>query len=305
MRIGLNGGGGTIERMIEQAQQAEAEGFSALWYPSAVAGDPVAAMAAVGRETTSIELGTAVLQTYTAHPVLQANRAASAAFTMGRPGFTLGIGPSHEPVIQGMYGLSYATPGRHTEEYVEIVAALLHGRSVDHAGQELTLRGVTPQPLPQPVQLLVAALAPRLLRVAGAVADGTILWMGNARAVESHVGPRIGKAAAEAGRPSPRIVAGLPVAVHDDVAEARAVAARQFAVYGQLPNYQRILAHGDAAGPADAAIVGDEATVAAQLQGLVDAGATDVWAAIFPVGDDASGSRRRTRALLQELAAAG
>ena len=117
------------------------------------------------------------------------------------------------------------------------------------------------------MQLLVAALAPRLLRVAGAVADGTILWMGNARAVESHVAPRIGKAAADAGRTAPRIVAGLPVAVHDDVAEARAVAARQFAVYGQLPNYQRILDHGGVDGPADAAIVGDEAAVAAAAAG--------------------------------------
>jgi F420-dependent oxidoreductase-like protein len=303
MRIGLNGGGGDIERMIGLARQAEADGFSALWYPSAVAGDPIAAMAAVGRETGSIELGTAVLQTYTAHPVLQANRAASAAFTMGRPGFTLGIGPSHEPVITGMYGMSFATPGRHTEEYVTIVAALLRGEPVDVSGEELTLRGVTPQPLPHPVPVLVAALGPRLLRVAGALGDGTILWMANAHAVESHVAPRIGKAAADAGRPPPRVVAGLPVAVHDDVAAARAVAARQFAIYGQLPNYQRILAHGGVDGPGDAAIVGDEAAVASQLQALVDAGATDIWASIFAVGDDASGSRRRTRALLQELAA--
>jgi F420-dependent oxidoreductase-like protein len=261
-------------------------------------------MATVGRETSSIELGTAVLQTYTAHPVLEANRAASAAFTMGRPGFTLGIGPSHAPVIEGMYGMSYATPGQHTEEYVEIVAAILRGEAVDHAGPELTLRGVGAQPSGQPVQLLVAALAPRLLRVAGAVADGTILWMANAAAIESHVAPRIGKAAADAGRAAPRVVAGLPVAVHDDVDEARTVAARQFAIYGQLPNYQRILAHGGVSGPAEAAIVGDEATVAAQLQALVDAGATDVWAAVFPVGDDKPSSRQRTRALLQELAAA-
>lgn len=304
MRIGLNGGGGNIERMIASAKQAESEGFSALWFPSAVAGDPVAPMAAVGRETSSIELGTAVLQTYTSHPVLQANRAVSAAFTMGRPGFTLGIGPSHQPVIEGMYGMSFDTPGRHTEEYVSIVAALLRGENVNVTGNELTLRGVTPQPLAQPVQLLVAALGPRLMRVAGGIADGTILWMGNARAIESHVAPRIGKVAADAGRSTPRIVAGLPVAVHDDVAEARAVAAKQFSVYGQLPNYQRILAHGGVDGPADAAIVGDEATVAAELQRLIDAGATDIWASIFPVGEDASESRRRTRALLQELAAA-
>jgi len=302
MRIGLNGGGATVERMIEQAKQAEAEGFSALWYPSAVAGDPVTPMAVVGRETSSIELGTSVLQTYTSHPVLQANRIAAAAMVMGRPGFTLGLGPSHAPVIEGMFGMSYATPGRHTEEYIEIVAALLHGEAVNVTGDEYTLRGAPAQPSAQPVQVLVAALAPRLLRVAGAVADGTILWMGNARAVETHVAPRIHAAAEAAGRSAPRIVAGLPIAVHDDVAEARAVAGRQFAIYGTLPNYQRILAHGGVDGPADAAIVGDEAAVAGALQGLFDAGATDIWASIFPVGDDASGSRRRTRALLQELA---
>ena len=197
-----------------------------------MAGDPVTPMAVVGRSTTRIELGTAVLQTYTAHPVLQGHRAAAAAMVMGRPGFTLGLGPSHAPVIEGMFGMSYATPGRHTEEYVEIVAALLRGEAVDVAGDELTLRGVPAQPIAQPVQLLVAALAPRLLRVAGAVADGTILWMGNARAVETHVAPRLAAAAAAAGRPAPRVVAGLPVAVHDDVAEARAVAAKQFAIYG-------------------------------------------------------------------------
>jgi F420-dependent oxidoreductase-like protein len=301
MRIGLNGGASTVDKMVEQGKRAEADGFSALWYPSAVAGDPVTPMAVVGRETSSIELGTSVLQTYPIHPALQASRVAAAAMTMGRPGFTLGVGPSHGPVIEGRFGMSYATVGRHTEEYVEILAALLHGEAVDVAGEELTLRGVEPQPLPQPVQLLVAALAPRLLRVAGAVADGTILWMGNARAIESHVAPRITKAASDAGRPAPRIVAGLPVAVHDDVEEARSVAASQFTIYGQLPNYRRILGHGGVSGPAEAAIVGDEAAVAAQLQGLVDAGATDIWAAVFPVGDDKGESRRRTRALLKDL----
>jgi F420-dependent oxidoreductase-like protein len=130
-----------------------------------------------------------------------------------------------------------------------------------------------------PVSVLVAALAPRLLRAAGELADGTILWMGNARAIEDHVAPRIRTAAEAAGRPEPRIVAGLPVAVHDDVDEARVTAARQFAIYGQLPNYQRILEHGGADGPEDAAIVGDEAAVTAGIEALFAAGATDVWAA--------------------------
>ena len=90
-------------------------------------------------------------------------------------------------------------------------------------------------------------------------------------------------------------MAGLPVAVHDNVDEARETAAKQFAIYGMLPNYRRILDHGGAEGPADAAIIGDEAAVTAQIEAMFAAGATDMWAAIFPVGDDREGSRLRTR----------
>ena len=302
MKIGITGGGATADRIVEQAVAAEADGFSSLWYASAVFGDPLVAMALAGRATTRIELGTSVLQTYTCHPVLQANRGASTAATMGRPGLTLGVGPSHEPVIEAMFGMSYAHAGAHTEEYVQILGALLRGEGVAHHGQEFNVNIPVVAPLPQPVSLMISALAPRLLRVAGELTDGTILWMANARAVETHVAPKMNAAATAAGRPTPRIVAGLPVAVHDDVAEARGVAAKSFANYGVLPNYRRILDIGGAAGPADAAIVGDEAAVADQIQALFDAGVTDVWAAPFPVGEDRSASRTRTRALLKELA---
>jgi F420-dependent oxidoreductase-like protein len=305
MRIGLTGGAATVERMVEQAERAEADGFRSLWYASAVGGDPLVSMALAGRATTAIELGTAVLQTYTCHPLLQANRAASVVAAMGRPGLTLGIGPSHQPVVEDAYGLSYAHPGRHTEEYVRILTAALKGEAVELDGQDFRVRSGQRVTRPEaPVPVLVSALGPRLLRVAGEVADGTVLWMGNARAIEVHVGPRIRKAAAGAGRPEPRIVAGLPVAVHDDVAEARQSAAEQFAGYGVLPNYRRLLDIGGAPGPADAALVGDEASVGSQIQGLFDAGATDVWAAIFGVGVDRRRSRARTRDLLREVAAA-
>src|SRR5258708_21410430 len=107
MRIGLTGGGATADRIVQQAVEAEADGFTSLWYASAVFGDPLVAMALAGRATTTIELGTSVLQTYTCHPVLQANRAASTAATMDRPGLTLGIGPSHHPGTEPMFALSY------------------------------------------------------------------------------------------------------------------------------------------------------------------------------------------------------
>jgi len=304
MRIGLTGGGSSADRIVQQAIDAEADGFTSLWFASAVFGDPLVPMALAGKATKTIELGTSVLQTYTCHPVLQANRAAAAAAAMERPGFTLGIGPSHDLVIEGVYGLSYEGVGAHTEEYVNVLAPLLRGEGVNHSGTHFHVNVPAVSPLPQPVDLMISALAPRLLRVAGESTAGTILWMANARSIDVHVAPKINAAASAAGRPSPRIVAGLPVAVHDDVDEAREKAAKDFSNYGVLPNYRRILDIGGAAGPADAAIVGDETSVTAQIQSLFDAGATDVWAAPFPVGEDRSASRQRTRALLKELAAA-
>jgi F420-dependent oxidoreductase-like protein len=303
MRIGITGGGATADRIVQQAIDAEADGFSSLWYASAVFGDPLVAMALAGRATSAIELGTSVLQTYTCHPVLQTNRAASTAAAMGRPGLTLGVGPSHQPVIEGAYGLSYEGVGAHTEEYLTVLTTLLRGEPVHHRGEHFRVTIPATTTPPQPVSVMVSALAPRLLRVAGELTDGTILWMANAKSVETHVAPKLNAAATSAGRPAPRIVAGLPVAVHDDEAEGRAEAAKVFAGYGELVNYRRILDIGGAAGPGDAAIVGDEVSVTGEIRALFDAGVTDVWAAPFPVGEDRSESRRRTRALLKELAA--
>ncbi len=279
VKIGLSAGAATAERAIEQAEDAEKAGFHSLWYPGAVSGDPLVQMALAGRATTAIELGTSVLQTYPCHPTLQAARIQSVAAAVGRP-VTLGVGPSHQMAVEGL-GLSYAHVGQDTEDYVRTLAGLLTDE--------------TP--------LLLAALGPRLLRVAGELAGGTILWMANAKAIESHVRPRISRAAMGSGRADPpRIVAGLPVAVHDDVDEARAAGGEQFGIYGTLPNYQRILARGEIHSPAEAVIVGDENAVTGQIAALFEAGATDVWAAPFPVGADRSASRARTRALLAHLA---
>jgi F420-dependent oxidoreductase-like protein len=302
VRIGLTGGGATVDKVVEQARQAETDGFTSLWYASLVTGDPLVAMAIAGRETSTIELGTAVLQTYPCHPMLQANRAASVVDAMGRAGFTLGIGPSHQPLVEDVLGLSYDHPGRSTEEYVRILCGVLRGETVDLDGADWSAhtagRAVAPA---HPVPVLVSALGPRLLRLAGEVADGTVLWMAPPRAIGEHVTPKVRAAAQAAGRPAPRIVAGLPVAVHDDIDEARDAAAASSGMYASMENYRRILDLGGVESAAAAAIVGDERAVAAQLQGLLDAGATDIWAAVFPVGDDRRGSVQRTKELLRSL----
>jgi alkanesulfonate monooxygenase SsuD/methylene tetrahydromethanopterin reductase-like flavin-dependent oxidoreductase (luciferase family) len=278
VQIGISAGAQSVERAVEQAKEAEDAGFASLWYPGAVAGDPLVQMAFAGRATSRIELGTSVLQIYTCHPSLQVARVRAVSAAVGRP-VTLGLGSSHQVVVESQ-GFSYEGVGSFTEDYMKKVAGLVGGE----------------------LPVLLAALGPRLLRVAGELANGTILWMANARAVESHVAPRIRAAAERAGRPGPRIVAGLPVAVHDDVDEARAAAAEEFAIYGTLPNYQRILAHGGISSPAEAVIAGDEKDVTRQVEQLFEAGATAVWAAPFPVGSDRAASRRRTRELLASLA---
>jgi F420-dependent oxidoreductase-like protein len=260
MRIGLPGLGSTPEQIIRQAQRAEEDGFSSLWFTSGVGADPMVAMALAGRATATVELGTAIMQTYACHPVLQASRSIAAATAIGTPGrFTLGVGPSHEVFVEGMLGFSYDHPGQHTEEYVEVLAPLLRGERVSVAGEEFRVNaGPIPGATEAGVQLLISALGPRLLRVAGTHADGTVLWLANARAIADHITPRIQKAARQAGRPTPRVVAGLPVAVHDDVDEARAAAAEQFSIYASLPNYLRLLERGGLSSPAQAALVGTD-----------------------------------------------
>nr|WP_083418884.1 TIGR03564 family F420-dependent LLM class oxidoreductase [Pseudofrankia sp. BMG5.36] len=283
MRIGLTGGASTPDKIIGQARRAEADGFHSLWFASVVQGDSLVAMALAGRETRAIELGTAVLQTYPCHPLLQAQRVAATVAAMGRPGLTVGLGPSHEANISGVYGLSYEHAGRNTEEYLQILTGLLRGEAVEVTGQDwATHAAAGTVRASHPVPVLLAALSPCMLRIAGEHAAGAILWMAPAAAIEKHAYPRI----SAAGRPAPRLVAGLLIVVHDDEQEARSAVAASSVMYASSPAYQRILAIGGADSPADAAIVGGEAAVTAQLEALLNAGPTDIHAHIVPAGDD-------------------
>ena len=306
LRIGISGGGATVDRLIDQAVQAEEDGFTTVWYAGGGGGlDPLLAIALAGRATNRIEVGSSIVQTYPRHPVLMAQQAASVVRAVGdSTRVTLGIGVSHQMVIENTYGLDYGTNARHLREYLTVLGGLLRDGSVRLAGEEYRAAADLPDRPDPTLRVLVAALAPKALASAGELADGTITWMANAKAVSDLIAPRLGEAAAAAGRPVPRIVAGLPVAVTDEPDAAREVAARQFAVYGMLPNYQRVLAAGGISSPAEAAIVGTEDQVAGAIGDLVGAGVTDVWAAPFPVGDDRRASRERTRALLRSLVAA-
>lgn len=288
MRIGLmggmNAGGGGIMDLVEFANDIEDRGFDSLWLANIFGLDAVGSCAIAGWETDRIELGTAVTPTYPRHPAALAQQALTTSVACGGR-FALGIGLSHQIVIEGMYGMSYDRPALHMKEYLRIIAPLLRGEAVDFSGEQLTGKLALDVPDAKPVPLIVAALGPVMLRLAGRMADGTVTWMTGPRTLEEHIIPTINEAAQAAGRPTPRIVCGLPIALTSDVDGAREKIGKQLEIYGMLPSYRDMLDREGVAGPAELSVVGDEATLREAIQRLRDIGVTDFNASIMPVGE--------------------
>jgi F420-dependent oxidoreductase-like protein len=197
-----------------------------------------------------------------------------------------------------MFGYDFGKPVEHTREYLSILRPLLHGQPASFQGKGLSANVTLSIQAPGPVPVLLAALGPRMLQLAGELAEGTVLWMTGPATVREHIVPTITAAAREAGRPNPRVVCILPVCVTSDPDAARAGAAKVFAIYDTLPSYKAMLDREGAAGPADVALVGDEAAVAAQITNLADAGVTDFVAGEFARGDDAVRTREFLKTLL-------
>ncbi len=295
MRIGLMIGPekghntGKVARMIDAAVAAEREGFRSIWVPQVPSDfDGLTAVALMGAATSRVELGTAVMPIQTRHPIAMAQQALSTqAVCEGR--FTLGLGPSHDWIVEDMLGLSYERPAHQVRNYLGVLNVALAGPGpvdVENDGYRvhnpLDITDIAPTPV------LLAALAPVMLRIAGEQASGTILWMADERAIGEHVVPRITKAASEAGRPAPRIVAGVPVALcaNEEVDDARARANRVLGEAEYSPNYKRLLEQGDATDIGDMLAAGDEHAVVARLRRFRDAGVTDLAVRVLPLGSD-------------------
>jgi F420-dependent oxidoreductase-like protein len=284
MRIGImtgaGGPGDTIDKLVARGQEVERRGFATLWMANIFSLDAIFTLGVVGRETRRIELGTAVVPTYPRHPLAMAQEALTAN-QAARGRFVLGIGLSHRIVIEDMFGLSYEKPARHMREYLQVLQPLLRGEAVKFSGETYRVAGQLGIGAPAP-PVLVAAMGDAMLRATGELADGTILWMTGAKTVETHAAPKLNAAAAAAGRPKPRIAAGLPIALTNDPAAARSWAAENLVIYGQLPSYRAMLDKEGLAGPADLALVGDEKTLDAGLARMASAGVTDFIASILP-----------------------
>jgi len=305
VRIGLYISAGVttaIDAILARFERAEADGFATAWAGQTFDHDALTLLALAARATRRIELGSWVVPAPLRHPAVLAQQALTVQAACGGR-LVLGVGVSHEEVVTRRFGEPFRDPVRHMREYLELLVPLLAGERVEHTGEryrvslQLGSLGTTPPPL------LLAALGPAMLRLAGAAAAGAAIWLGSRRYLEAFAVPRLREAAHAAGRPAPRIACGFPVAVSRDLAAARAGAEALLARSAKLPAYRRVLERGGLARPSDAAIFCDEDAVARELAGLAGIGVTDLTAVPFAVAGDPD-ALARTHALLAGLARA-
>jgi 5,10-methylenetetrahydromethanopterin reductase len=290
-----------VDSCIRDLTEARDDGFARLWFTQMpFDADLLTVLAVAVREVSDIEVASGVIPIQNQHPMLMAQRALTLnLIANGR--FSLGVGVTHRTVTEGMWGISWDRSVRRLSQYLDGLLPLLAGEPVNASGDMLTTRGALQLAGAPAPDVYVAALGPQMLRLAGQRTAGTITWMTGPKTLKEHIGPALRNAAAEAGRPdgSVSIAAALPIAVTDDVAAARAVAAEQFAMYGHLPSYRAMLDREGYAAPEDAALIGDEATVAARLEEVRAAGIDEFVAIPF---DPSAEGRARTRACLRDLA---
>jgi F420-dependent oxidoreductase-like protein len=297
------------EGMIRDIEWAEAAGMDTAWIPQIPSDfDALLTVVLLATRTTRIELGTAVVPLQAQHPIALARQALSAhAIANGR--LALGVGPSHHWIVGDMLGLPYDKPAAYTRDYLDVLAAALAGPGrVDVENETFTVHNPLDLGLVAPLPVLVSALGPVMLRIAGERADGTVLWMADERAIGEHIAPRITKAADDAGRSAPRIVAGIPVCLcaTTEVDAARERANRVLGEAEFSPNYQRLLDRGDAKDVGDICAAGDEGAILARFRSFADAGVTDLSVRLLPLGNDRDelvASKRRTREVVAGLAA--
>ena len=282
-----------LSTLLSEIECADDAGFASGWMPNIRGFDALTVLALAGPRTRSIELGTAVVPTYPRHPAALAQQALTVQVATGGR-LALGIGLSHRVTMEQGLGFDWSHPIRHMREYLTCLRGLLAGEAVQFEGEEFHLASYRLEvPGASPPPILVAALGPQMLKLAGRLADGTITWVGGPRYLSQTAVPLIGSGARDHDRPAPRIVAGLPVCVTDDAEAARAFAARFFRRYGELPSYRAVLDREGAEGPADVALVGDEEAVTGALRELAEAGATDLIAAVFsPPGEESQRTYR-------------
>ena len=284
MELGIFGSSRNVDDLKKQVQEANTLGYSTFWTPQIFNLDALTALAVIAESVEGIRLGTSVIPTYPRHPMMLAQQALTVnQVSNGR--LDLGIGLSHKPVVEGMWGISFDAPVGHMSDYLQILMALLHDGTISYGGKHLTSRGGIDVPADAP-PVLVAALGPQRLKLVGRVADGTVTWMTGPETIRNHISPIINAAAEEAGRPVPQVIAAVPVCITSDLDIAEEYAKRDFGFYGDLPSYRAMLEREGLANSWDIALSGSFEEVAEGLQKYSDSGGTQVVAAVYGPDED-------------------
>lgn len=309
-----------VAKLVSDIQWAESAGLDSAWMPQVPNDfDLLTMVALMASNTSRIELGTAVVPLQAQHPIALARQALSVhAISGGR--LVLGVGPSHHWIVRDMLGLPYDKPAAYTRDYLQVLNAAIGGpgasagRSaatgefmIDVENDSFTVHNPSVLGADTPMPVLVSALGPVMLQIAGERADGTSLWMADEKAIGEHIAPKINKAAAAAGKPAPRIVAGIPVTLcaNSEIEEAKDRANRVLAEAETSPNYQKLLDRGDARNVGDLLAAGDEQSILKRFKQFADAGVTDLSVRLLPIGDNRDeliASKYRTREVIAELA---
>ncbi len=304
MRMGLFIGGigsaGSLQSQITQILEAEKDGFHSLWAAHIMDVDIMSMMCVAASKTSRIEMGTAVTPSFLRHPIAMTQQALTVQSIAGGR-FTLGVGVSHKPVVENRLGLEFHRPAQHMKEYIDIVRTLSRDGTVDYNGQIFRANTQFTIAERSHIPILLAALGPRMLKIAGEAAEGTITWMTGVQTLRTHIIPTINRAAEEIGRDKPRVVAAVPVAVTEDRSAAFKQANVYFGRYGQLPSYRAMLDREGVESPAEMALLGNEEAVEEKLRDYAEAGVTDLAVQIYPVGPEPHASIARTRNLLRSL----
>jgi F420-dependent oxidoreductase-like protein len=265
-------GPASAQTLLDQARQARDAGIGTVWASQGMGWDSLIALATVGGRLPELRLGTGVVPVPARHPLVLASQALSVQAATGNR-LTLGVGAGVSVLTERMFGIGHDRPARRLREYLEVLVPLLRGESVDHRGETLTAFGQVDVPGAEPPELLLAALGPAMLRVAGELTGGTVTWMTGVRTLAEHIVPTITRV-----NPRARVVAGLLTCVTDDETGVRQRISEQFAIAGQVPEYRAVLDREGATAPGEVVVAGKESTVVEHLARIRDAGVTDFLA---------------------------
>ena len=283
-----------VDDVIAQAKRAYASGVKQIWLGQLFDVDSIALAAVIGTAVPGLGVGTNAVPINPRHPLIVASLAQTAQ-AAAHGNFSLGVALGGHEYERRAFGISPTNTRAAAARTPDRPALRARGRvPSDFHGNEITAAPELPVQVPggTPIPLYVAAMGPKALQVTGELADGTQLFLAGPRTIAEFIEPTIGKAAADAGRPKPRIIASVPVLVSDDVEAARAEAVEQLAFYEAIPSYQKVLAREGVKRAGDLAVIGTPDAVARQLASYRDAGATDL--VLSPV-------RRDDAAALQDI----